>query len=220
MYLRSQMSSRPLTQENKNKEVIMENSYCTNCGAEMDSNAAFCVKCGVAKGKTKHFCGHCGASVTEEQDFCVKCGTKLSSKLDFSKVKESAQKVTKAAIQGTNNIASNASQKTGRKIKPAWLAGAAGVIVVIIIAVILLMPKGLSGTYVNKTSFLGIESKSTISFKGKNYTEDNGTDKEQGTYKISKDKVTLTSSDGQSITADLSEDHKSISILGIKYNKE
>lgn len=184
-------------------------SYCTNCGAEMDPNAAFCVKCGVSKGKIKHFCNQCGAKVTPEQDFCTTCGNKLSNKLDMSKGKETFDKLTKAAVSGTNNLATAASKKTGKKIKPAWLVGAAALVVVVIVAIFMLRPKGISGDYASKTTIFGVTSSDTLVFDGKKVSEKDTDNK--GTYEISGDTLKMKFGD-YTITAKLAKDHQSFTI--------
>ncbi len=53
--------------------------YCSNCGSEIDSNAAFCVKCGFAKGSGKKYCQNCGCQIVEGQSICTNCGTYISN---------------------------------------------------------------------------------------------------------------------------------------------
>lgn len=197
----------------------MEKMYCTNCGTSMDLNADFCVSCGVSKGKVKKYSACCGEKVTEEQDYCVKCGSKLSNKLDLTKGKDVFEKVKRTTKQGTENFASVASEKTGKKIDDKWLmSGGVGLIVLLLF--FFFMPKGLSGTYTQKTSFLGVESTSSIKFKGKKYVEVDNEDN-TGTYKINKDEIILTPKDSkESITGTLSSDKKSFKLMGMTYNKE
>lgn len=197
----------------------MEKIYCTNCGESMDPNADFCLSCGVSKGKIKKHCADCGAKVTEGQDFCVKCGTKLSNKLDLTKGKDMFEKVKQSTIDSTSTLANAASEKTGKNINSKWLVG--GVVgLAAILLVVFFMPKGLSGTYTQKTSFLGIESQSSIKFKGNKYTEvDN--DSNTGTYKIKKDEIILTPKDSdESIKGTMSSDKKSFKLMGMTYKKE
>lgn len=53
--------------------------YCTQCGKEMDPNAAICVNCGFAKGTGKNYCGNCGNPVDPNAAVCVKCGVALAN---------------------------------------------------------------------------------------------------------------------------------------------
>ena len=52
--------------------------HCTNCGQEIDSNAAVCTHCGVAVGTEKKFCANCGQAVNANQAVCLGCGNTLS----------------------------------------------------------------------------------------------------------------------------------------------
>ncbi|MGX7024596.1 zinc ribbon domain-containing protein [Vagococcus hydrophili] len=208
-------------EEQKNQEEqITQKYFCTNCGSEMDPNAAFCVSCGVSKGKIKKHCSHCGETVTEEQDYCVGCGNKLSTKLNFSKGKEAFQKVTQSTIESTTNLANTASEKTGKKIKPSWLIGGLGAVVLVIISIFMLMPKGLSGVYTQKTKFLGVESSTSIKFNGDKYEETKNADN-KGTYKIEKNKISFFSKDGEeSIDGTITDDRKSFKLWGMTFNKD
>lgn len=48
--------------------------YCTNCGKEMDPNAAVCINCGYAAGTGDKYCKNCGHEMTPGQAFCTQCG--------------------------------------------------------------------------------------------------------------------------------------------------
>lgn len=203
-----------------------EHSYCTNCGEAMDVNAAYCVKCGVAKGKIKHYCDQCGAAVTPEQDFCTTCGNKLTGDSSLEKGKQAVQKFASVAKESSSSFANKARSGQGQKVKPAWLAGGIGALVVIAIIIYLLIPKGLSGSYEHKTTLFGTTSTDTLTFKGKQVTEvQNGN---TGTYKISGDTLEMELG-GSKMTAKLSSDKKSFTIqsasglaglaAGIKYTK-
>lgn len=193
--------------------------YCTNCGNEMDHNAEYCVSCGVSKGKIKKYCYNCGEKINEEQDFCVKCGTKLTNKIDLTKGKDMIEKVKKSTIESTSNLANAASEKTGKKIESKWLViGSVGMIAILLF--FFLMPKGLSGTYTQKTSFLGVETESSLRFKGKNYVEvDN--EENTGTYEINENEIVLKpDNSNESITGTISKDKKSFKLMGMTYNKD
>lgn len=146
--------------------------YCTNCGAEMDPNASICVKCGVNKGKVKKYCAHCGKPVSEEQDVCTNCGAQLSNRIDISKGKDTIKNLSDKAIKETGNLAELASKKTGKQIKPVHLISALGaLVVVIVVAVFLMMPKHLDGTYTTKVNVLIAEVKASYSFDGDKFTK-------------------------------------------------
>lgn len=53
--------------------------YCSNCGSEMNSNAAVCVKCGFSKGSGKNYCQNCGKPIIEGQAMCTNCGSYIES---------------------------------------------------------------------------------------------------------------------------------------------
>lgn len=195
--------------------------YCTNCGAEMDPNASICVKCGVNKGKVKKYCAHCGKPVSEEQDVCTNCGAQLSNRIDISKGKDTIKNLSDKAIKETGNLAELASKKTGKQIKPVHLISALGALVVVIVAaVFLMMPKHLDGTYTTKVNVLIAEVKASYSFDGDKFTERvNGEKTKTGTYKIKDGKVILKPLNGESITGELSKDKKTITIDKLEYKK-
>lgn len=188
--------------------------YCTNCGAEMDPNASICVKCGVNKGKVKKYCAHCGKPVSEEQDVCTNCGAQLSNRIDISKGKDTIKNLSDKAIKETGNLAELASKKTGKQIKPVHLISALGaLVVVIVVAVFLMMPKHLDGTYTTKVNVLIAEVKASYSFDGDKFTKRvNGEKTKTGTYEIKDGKVILKPLNGESITGELSKDKKTITI--------
>ena len=53
--------------------------HCSNCGTEMDPNAAICVKCGFAKGTGKKYCSNCGSAIDENAAVCLNCGFAISN---------------------------------------------------------------------------------------------------------------------------------------------
>lgn len=186
--------------------------YCTNCGAEMDPNASICVKCGVNKGKVKKYCAHCGKPVSEEQDVCTNCGAQLSNRIDISKGKDTIKNLSDKAIKETGNLAELASKKTGKQIKPVHLISALGALVVVIVAaVFLMMPKHLDGTYTTKVNVLFAEVEDSYIFDGDKRTT--------GTYEIKDGKVILKPLNGESITGELSKDKKTITIDKLEYKK-
>lgn len=195
--------------------------YCTNCGAEMDPNASICVKCGVNKGKIKKYCAHCGKPVSEEQDVCTNCGAQLSNRIDISKGKDTIKNLSDKAIKETGNLAELASKKTGKQIKPVYLISALGALIaVIVIAVFLMMPKHLDGTYTTKVNILFAEVEDSYIFDGDKFTEKvDGDKRTTGTYEIKDGKVTLKPLNGESITGELSKDKKTITIDNYKYKK-
>lgn len=195
--------------------------YCTNCGAEMDPNASICVKCGVNKGKIKKYCSHCGKPVSEEQDVCTNCGAQLSNRIDISKGKDTIKNLSDKAIKETGNLAELASKKTGKQIKPVYLISALGALIaVIVVAVFLMMPKHLDGTYTTKVNILFAEVEDSYIFDGDKFTEKvDGDKRTTGTYEIKDGKVTLKPLNGESITGELSKDKKTITIDNYKYKK-
>ena len=52
--------------------------FCTNCGREVDPNAAVCTSCGCTPKSGDKFCVNCGSPVAAGQAVCVKCGTALA----------------------------------------------------------------------------------------------------------------------------------------------
>lgn len=48
--------------------------YCTNCGNEIDPNAAVCVHCGFGNGTGNKYCKNCGQEMAPGQAFCTTCG--------------------------------------------------------------------------------------------------------------------------------------------------
>lgn len=195
--------------------------YCTNCGAEMDPNASICVKCGVNKGKIKKYCAHCGKPVSEEQDVCTNCGAQLSNRIDISKGKDTIKNLSDKAIKETGNLAELASKKTGKQIKPVYLISALGALIaVIVVAVFLMTPKHLDGTYTTKVNILFAEVEDSYIFDGDKFTEKvDGDKRTTGTYEIKDGKVTLKPLNGESITGELSKDKKTITIDNYKYKK-
>ncbi|GAA2965830.1 hypothetical protein FC48_GL001610 [Ligilactobacillus murinus DSM 20452 = NBRC 14221] len=195
--------------------------YCTNCGAEMDPNASICVKCGVNKGKIKKYCAHCGKPVSEEQDVCTNCGAQLSNRIDISKGKDTIKNLSDKAIKETGNLAELASKKMGKQIKPVYLISALGALIaVIVVAVFLMMPKHLDGTYTTKVNILFAEVEDSYIFDGDKFTEKvDGDKRTTGTYEIKDGKVTLKPLNGESITGELSKDKKTITIDNYKYKK-
>ncbi|QCQ03393.1 zinc ribbon domain-containing protein [Ligilactobacillus animalis] len=195
--------------------------YCTNCGAEMDPNASICVKCGVNKGKVKKYCAHCGKPVSEEQDVCTNCGAQLSNRIDISKGKDTIKNLSDKAIKETGNLAELASKKTGKRIKPVHLISALGALVVVIVAaVFLMMPKHLDGTYTTKVNVLFAEVEDSYIFDGDKFTEKvDGDKRTTGTYEIKDGKVILKPLNGESITGELSKDKKTITIDKLEYKK-
>ena len=195
--------------------------YCTNCGAEMDPNASICVKCGVNKGKVKKYCAHCGKPVSEEQDVCINCGTQLSNRIDISKGKDTIKNLSDKAIKETGNLAELASKKTGKQIKPVYLISALGALIaVIVVAVFLMMPKHLDGTYTTKVNVLFAEVEASYSFDGDKFTERvNGEKAKSGTYEIKDDEVILKPLNDKSMIGELSKDKKTITIDNYKYKK-
>ena len=52
-------------------------TYCTNCGHQVDSKALACINCGSSPRSQRKFCSHCSASLNPEQVICLKCGAGL-----------------------------------------------------------------------------------------------------------------------------------------------
>lgn len=179
-----------------------ETSYCTNCGKTMDVNADYCIKCGVAKGKIKHYCDQCGAEVTPEQDFCTTCGHQLAADFSFEKGKQAVNKLTSAAVAGSNKVADKISARTGKRVKPAWIAGA-GAAIVVIIVVLILLPKGINGSY--RYSAMN----DTLIFKNGKVSE-SGTSN-TGSYQISGQELKLNLGNYK-MTAELAKDKKSFTV--------
>ncbi|WP_054750658.1 hypothetical protein [Lacticaseibacillus thailandensis] len=108
-----------------------------------------------------------------------------------------------------------------KRIKPSWLIGIAVVAVVVIVGVVMVMPKHLSGSYSAKVQILWSTSTDTLEFKG-NKVHEKGTHN-NGTYKIKGNKLDMTL-DGDHKTATLSKDKKSFDLtaFGMKlhYTKD
>ena len=170
---------------------------------------------------TKKFCTNCGAPLNPDQGFCAKCGQKVagaapsvaatSSKrpVTTNSGPSTVQKFKDAAINKTNNLADVASKKTGKQIKPAWLVGGIGAIIVLAIVIFMLIPKGLNGSYSHETTLLGTTTTDTWTFKGKDVTEEGTGNK--GTYKVSGNNLEIDLN-GQKMTATLSDDKNSFTI--------
>lgn len=218
----------------------------------MPSSASFCGNCGAAKGTQRHFCEHCGAKVTAEQEFCTHCGQPLGSTQAQTTVApttsanpapSAAQPTTakttsptRPTAQPTMATPTSPVQPTatksatvtlaGKTVKKSWLAGGIGAIVVLIVIIYMLIPKGLSGSYAHTTTLFGTTSTDTLTFKGKQVSE-KGTSN-TGTYTISGDTMQMTLGNTK-MTAKLSQDKQSFTIesasgvaglaAGLKYTK-
>ncbi len=172
---------------------------------------------------TKKFCTNCGAPLKPGQGFCAKCGHKVAevaqpssnaSQPAATSTKSNnepgtVQKLKDAAISSTNNLADAASKKTGKQVKPSWIVGGIGAIIVLAVVIFMLIPKGLNGSYSHTTTFLGTSTTDTWVFKGKDVTEKGTGNK--GTYKVSGDNLEIDLN-GQKMTATLSDDKKSFTI--------
>lgn len=58
-------------------------TFCTNCGSKINSDAAFCINCGAkvqqeVEEPKKQFCTNCGKELQEGQHFCIVCGQKVA----------------------------------------------------------------------------------------------------------------------------------------------
>lgn len=82
-------------------------SYCRNCKAEINENAAVCLNCGVNAGVGDKFCPNCGAETNPNQDVCIKCGLSLKKEAKSEKLHRSKTKKILAGVCG------GLSEKTG-----------------------------------------------------------------------------------------------------------
>lgn len=51
-------------------------TFCENCGAKLNADAAFCEECGTPIAKANDICSKCGYKFERPGKFCPKCGTK------------------------------------------------------------------------------------------------------------------------------------------------
>ncbi|MBZ5985086.1 hypothetical protein KIJ05_08155 [Leuconostoc gelidum subsp. gasicomitatum] len=117
------------------------------------------------------------------------------------------------------------------KVKPTWIAGGVGIIVVLAIIIIAVLPKGLNGSYTGNVEFLFMKTKDTLKFSGDSVTEidEDGTVSNKGTYKISGHTLEMKIGN-YNMTAELSDDKKSFVVKsadgmaglanGTKYTKK
>lgn len=114
------------------------------------------------------------------------------------------------------------------KLKKSWLIGGI-VVLVVIVGLIVLMPRHLSGKYSHTTDLLLAKSTDTLEFKGSKVTEFDGNKKiNEGTYKLKGDQLTMKINE-TNMTATLAKDKKSFVVdsadglanlaKGFKYTK-
>ena len=51
--------------------------YCSNCGKEVDENAAVCMECGATPSGGQNYCQNCGAESGPNAVVCTQCGVQL-----------------------------------------------------------------------------------------------------------------------------------------------
>ena len=63
--------------------------YCTNCGSELDEDAAFCTKCGIKKDSMDKYlyCENCGVEIAADAAFCTGCGRAIPEEILETKKK-------------------------------------------------------------------------------------------------------------------------------------
>lgn len=76
---RPSLSNKTDTPRKKKKPKEEENSYCRNCGENINEKSVACVHCGVNPLNANDYCQHCGAETNSKAIVCVTCGCKLSS---------------------------------------------------------------------------------------------------------------------------------------------
>ncbi|MFC6165667.1 hypothetical protein ACFP3T_13440 [Lactiplantibacillus dongliensis] len=99
------------------------------------------------------------------------------------------------------------------KLKPAWIIGIVGLIVVIGVGVMLLRPKKLTGSYSTDVTVLFATSKDTMKFTRDNQVVEysDGEKTNTGTYKIDGDQLVLKLGKTD-ISAKLAKDNQSFKI--------
>lgn len=158
----------------------MENKVCNKCGAELLEGQEFCTKCG-APVISKPTCSNCGAELNEGQEFCPKCGQKIGLVVE--------EHVSSAIDQFNAGV----GEKKKKKSKKIILAIA---IPVALIAGGLLAFSLLSGSFKGKYIYVSGDSSTYYNFEDDYYICKTSDDTERGKYKVDKDQVTLTDSDG------------------------
>lgn len=53
---------------------VTQQTFCTNCGGEMNQGGEVCLKCGIRQGTTINHCYECGNEVKPQQELCLNCG--------------------------------------------------------------------------------------------------------------------------------------------------
>lgn len=158
------------------EQNINPTNVCVKCGTPFADGQDFCPKCGTPKGgPKKKLCGKCGAELADGQEYCPKCGQKAGIALD-EHVSSSTDRLNVGIGEKKNN-------------KKIILAIA---IPVVLIAVGLLVFSLLSGSVKGKYVLVSSNSSAYYNFEDDKYTYNSGDDTEQGTYKVEKDKVTLS----------------------------
>ncbi len=101
----------------------------------------------------------------------------------------------------------------GTKLKPAWIIGIVGLIVVVIVGVLLLRPKKLTGSYSTTVTVLVATSKDTLKFTRDNKVVEysDGEKTNTGTYKIDGDQLTFKLGKTD-LSAKLAKDHQTFKI--------
>lgn len=161
----------------------MENKVCAKCGAELLEGQEFCSKCGTPA--NKKVCSKCGALLNDDQEFCPKCGQKVSLAVDAD---------VSSAI---NQFNANLGEKKKKKSKKAVLIVAIIAALVAIAAVVFFI---VSGSFKGQYMEISGEPDSYYKFEDDYYIYKTDDDTERGKYKVEKDQVILTDSDGDDTT--------------------
>lgn len=179
------------------------------------------------------YCPNCGAKVVAGDKFCDHCGTKLTSDTTTEAPAKKVPVTAPAPKAGATLIAKLKNQKNPTRLGIAVVVG----LVIVAVVIFLLIPKGLSGQYVERdkhTDLLGgkTQSVTTFTFKGKHYTykyvekfqdimgeKTNRTQKEQGTYEVDGQEVHFTSDRNSTSLGTLSKDKQHLTYGGASFAK-
>ena len=83
--------------------------YCTNCGSELDEDAAFCTKCGIKKDSMDKYlyCENCGVEIAADAAFCTGCGRAIPEEILETKKKLLKKQEEQKIIKKLDAIAKN-----------------------------------------------------------------------------------------------------------------
>ena len=156
---------------------------CVKCGTPFGEGQDFCPKCGTPKGgPEKKLCGKCGAELADGQEYCPKCGQKVVLAFD------------KPVSSSTDRLnAGNGEKKKNNNIKIIIAIAIPVVLIAVGLLVFSLLSGSVKGKYVSASQLLASNASSiSYNFEGDSFSYNSGDDTKQGTYKVEKDKVTLS----------------------------